>query len=222
MSKLKYQDYEHLINKRVKVIIDAIDSTCEEKILQFSETHNCFVTSDGWVVLDILEEKSSESNQNKESELTMNEVSRLKINAMLGYSSSLIGKYYRWGGEGPDFDCSGLVQEALRSIGLDPKGDQTADALYEHFKEGNGAVIPANEMEQQGDLVFWPRNGKKTHVAIVLDDNDQEFPSSIIEAGGGDSKCVDQESAQKSSAFVRVRPINYRGKSFVVVRPNYE
>lgn len=41
---------------------------------------------------------------------------------------------YEWGGD--DFagmDCSGFAQEILAAAGIDPKGDQTAQMLYNYF-----------------------------------------------------------------------------------------
>ena len=56
------------------------------------------------------------------------------------YALSFLGTPYRWGGDDPleGFDCSGLVQELLASIGSDPPGDQTSQKLYDHFSI-NGA-----------------------------------------------------------------------------------
>ena len=52
----------------------------------------------------------------------------------INYAKLFIGKPYLWGGEGPEgYDCSGFIQEVLSCIGLDPKGDQTAQGLYNYF-----------------------------------------------------------------------------------------
>ena len=65
---------------------------------------------------------------------------------MIQYSKTFIGKPYRWGGEGVlGFDCSGFIQEVLSCVGFDPKGDQTAQGLYNYFvkySKGSG-VAPA-------------------------------------------------------------------------------
>ena len=71
------------------------------------------------------------------------------------YAKTFIGTKYTWGGESADegFDCSGFVQECLRSQGLDPKGDQTAQMLYDHFTETAPSYTPA--IPSAGCLLFF-------------------------------------------------------------------
>jgi cell wall-associated NlpC family hydrolase len=45
------------------------------------------------------------------------------------YAESLIGSAYRWGGNGPHFDCSGLVLELLNAFGLWKGGDTTSGQI---------------------------------------------------------------------------------------------
>ena len=56
------------------------------------------------------------------------------MQTLTNYAKSFIGKPYSWAGETPmgGFDCSGLVQTILRSVGLDPAGDQSAQALMDY------------------------------------------------------------------------------------------
>ena len=48
---------------------------------------------------------------------------------------SYLGTFYTWGGDDPSgFDCSGLVIECLKSIGVLPRsGDWTANTLSKKF-----------------------------------------------------------------------------------------
>lgn len=129
------------------------------------------------------------------------------------YARCFIGKAYLWGNEGPaGFDCSGLVQEILRSRGIDPPGDQTAQMLHDYFKTQSGVMILASPVLSQarpGALVFYGKDASKiTHVALIID------PGQVIEAGGGGADTTTLEAAQRRSAMVRVRPWNYR-KDFV-------
>lgn len=126
------------------------------------------------------------------------------------YAGQLIGHPYRWGGEDPNggFDCSGLVQEILRGVGLDPAGDQTAQALYNHFK--NKEIIDV----RKGAIAFYGKSKTSiTHVAWLYADG------FIIEAGGGGSKTLALKDAIDHQAFVRLRPVNHRKDLVAVVDP---
>lgn len=134
------------------------------------------------------------------------------IDILTVYAMSFLGTPYKWGGANPieGMDCSGLVQEVLRSVGMDPPGDQTAQSLYEHFnKQGQNQVGP-------GALVFYGSDLKKiTHVAFCIDDNH------CIEAGGGGALTLTREDAARKSAFVRIRPVKNRKDVVAVVMPSY-
>jgi len=120
------------------------------------------------------------------------------IVTLIEYAKSFIGTPYIWGANGGGaFDCSGYVQEVLSFYGLDPKGDQTAQTLYNHFvKESNGSGI------QKNSLLFFGRSVSNiSHVGIAINANQ------FIEAGGGGSNCKTFEDARKYKAHVRIRPI---------------
>ena len=122
-------------------------------------------------------------------------------NIMIDYAKSFIGTPYLWGGESfGGFDCSGFVQEVLKCVGLDPKGDQTAQALYNYFsKKSLGSGI------QKGSLLFFGKSLEKiTHVAIAIDHYH------MIEAGGGGINTINVSTAIKQKAMVRIRPIKNR------------
>lgn len=137
------------------------------------------------------------------------------------YGRRLIGQPYIWGGEGPGFDCSGFVQECLRSIGLDPRLDQNTTALRNYFANKNHGKILNTSTDQLrvGDLIFWPKGGVKFHVAIVSEITG--IVIQILEAGGGTSKTKTSEEAQKHGAMVRQRTLLYRGQDFEFISPNY-
>lgn len=133
---------------------------------------------------------------------------------MVAYVASFVGLPYRWGGDDPiqGFDCSGLAQEALASVGIDPLGDQTAQGLYEAFK---GRSVPASGFPiAAGCLCFYGKSVKAiTHVAISIGEN------LMIEAGGGGSKTLTAADAAQQNAYVRMRPIHRRGDLVAVVDP---
>lgn len=107
------------------------------------------------------------------------------------------------------YDCSGLVQDLLAMIGMDPKGDQTAQALFDYFKTRSD-----EGPRDLGTLVFYgPSPLKITHVGMMLDDQ------TMIEAGGGGSKTTTLQEAIRSNAFVRLRPFNYRPDIVGILNP---
>lgn len=120
----------------------------------------------------------------------------------IDYAERFIGKPYIWGGDDPirGFDCSGLVQEILAAVGLDPAGDQNAEALYQYFKV-HGKVC---EVAEAGALAFFGKGPVATHVAFCIDG------SRMVEAGGGGSKTLTEADAIKQNAYVRIRPVDRR------------
>lgn len=98
---------------------------------------------------------------------------------------------YIWGGNNPaGFDCSGLVIEALKSVGVLPrKGDWTAAGLFTRFGGiGQAAARP-------GDRVFWDE--PIAHVEMIAHLGP---PKLSIGASGGGSWALDVEQARKNVA----------------------
>jgi len=108
------------------------------------------------------------------------------------------------------FDCSGFIQWCLQSVGMDPKGDQSAQALYEHFFE-LGFV---NALPKAGALAFYG-SPEISHIALCIND------MQVIEAGGGDSTTVNLEAAIKKQASVRIRPFDARKDLVSIIQPAY-
>ena len=128
------------------------------------------------------------------------------------FFQSALNTPYIWAGDSmtKGVDCSGFVQLALYAIGADPKGDQTADALYRHFKSptnGRGNVL------QFGTLLFFGREEKITHIAIALNQ------TSMIEAAGGGSKTKTVEDAIQQKAYVKITPIRRRSDLVAKILP---
>jgi len=127
------------------------------------------------------------------------------------YAWSFLGLPYIWGGDDPvrGFDCSGLVIEVLQSVGILPHGyDATADGLYRKFK--------AREVDKgrTGCLVLWLNaSGVALHVELMAD----EFHT--IGASGGGSATTSHQDAVDQNAFVKMRPLGYRGAKYRIVDP---
>lgn len=135
------------------------------------------------------------------------------MDKLISYAMSFLGTPYKWGGANrlEGLDCSGFVQEVLRSVGIDPPGDQTAQELY-------------NKLEPQsrfgtygaGCLAFYGKSLKEiTHVALMIDQY------RIIEAAGGGSKTLTLEDAKRDGACVRIRLLKHRNDFVGTLKPNY-
>ena len=124
------------------------------------------------------------------------------------YIQRFIGKPYIWGGQGPDgFDCSGLIIEVLRAAGkLGPLEDLNANSLYKKFQNGRQVKIPYH-----GCLVFWFKKYLAIHVEMLIDN------FHTVGASGGGSHVRTIEDASKFDAFVKMRPIGYRGKDYKII-----
>lgn len=134
------------------------------------------------------------------------------VTLMLQYAKMLLVRPYKWGGDDPlaGFDCSGYVQECLASIGMDPKDDQSAQALYDHF-----APISSRD-EGPGALIFFgPSVSKINHVALAVS------AKYMFEYGGGGSGTNTLNDAIKQNAYGRMRPIASRKDVVAIVMPRY-
>ncbi len=136
------------------------------------------------------------------------------MKTLCAYALSFVGIPYMWGGDDPmkGFDCSGLVQEILDSVGIDPPGDQTSQGLFDKFSMGGTKL----DKPQAGALVFYGKGPSKiTHIAFCIDDK------RIVEAGGGRSSTTSEEIAAAQNAYVRVRRYDRRRDIVGIYMPNY-
>jgi cell wall-associated NlpC family hydrolase len=130
------------------------------------------------------------------------------------YAWEFLGLPYRWGGDDPmyGFDCSGFVVEVLQGVGLlAHNSDYTANGLYIKYKNN---VQPVG---QEGCLCLWFNPaGIATHVEMFIDDRH------TIGASGGGSATTSTDAAAQQNAFIKIRPIGYRGTNYRIVDPFQE
>jgi len=132
------------------------------------------------------------------------------------YLKSWLGVPYAWGGDDfSGFDCSGLIVEVLQGVDVLPhNSDFRARDLYRRFAECR-AVNP-----QAGDLIFWFINfmGDEiaSHVEMLVS------PHFCIGASGGGGSVRTIQDAVRYNAFVKLRPLTYRGGNYKIVNPYEE
>lgn len=80
----------------------------------------------------------------------------VKIQKAFDFSSAQLGKWYLWGGTGPDrFDCSGLMLRSWQSAGVNlPRTAKEQSKFLPH--------VPLSEI-QPGDLVFFGGSESSIH-----------------------------------------------------------
>jgi len=116
-----------------------------------------------------------------------------------------IGKPYIWGGDDPilGFDCSGLVQEGIKGVGIIPRAiDFNADGLL-HIAFKTRPRLQINQLKP-GALLFWIRGGIIGHVEIVWAVIGVKILT--IGAAGGGSVTTSAEAAAKQNAYVKIMP----------------
>lgn len=126
------------------------------------------------------------------------------------YLQRFIGLPYIWGGDDPisGFDCSGLIVEVLQSVGLLNHGtDYSAAMLYKKFEDG------AVTQGYGGCLVFWYRDEEIIHVEMMIDD------FHTVGASGGGSTTTTIGEAIRANAFIKMRPLSYRGPCYLISDP---
>lgn len=127
------------------------------------------------------------------------------------YLWTLLGLPYAWSGDDSvgGYDCSGLVMEILKAVGLENhKTDKTADQLWLKYS------LTKVDFGCAGCLVFWfNADGRAIHVEMMAND------LHVIGASGGGSKTLTREDAIRHNAYVKLRPIGYRGMDFKIADP---
>lgn len=130
------------------------------------------------------------------------------------YALSFLGVPYKWGGSNPisGIDCSGLAQEILAASGLDKPGDQNAQAIYDN-------LLPISHSGVMGPGAFCFYGSDTEHIIHVTYAVNQ---FQCVGANGGGSNTLTQHDADKTNAFVKLRPVDYRKDLVAILMPKYK
>nr|WP_260860380.1 C40 family peptidase [Streptomyces cupreus] len=83
------------------------------------------------------------------------------VAAVISFLKAQVGDAYVMGGTGPNaWDCSGLVQAALRQAGVD------LPRVVQYQSTVDTGVLPSNL--QVGDILYWGAKGSAYHVGVYI------------------------------------------------------
>lgn len=135
------------------------------------------------------------------------------MKTLVEYAKNFIGIPYHYGGKTPmgGLDCSGLVEEILKSAGMLVGGDYSAQMIYDFL---SAKAMSSNK--GPGALIFFGASTKLIgHVGFMINDYQ------MIEAGGGTPAVKDLATAIQHEAYVKMRPISHRNDCVAIMMPNY-
>ena len=149
----------------------------------------------------------SEHGQNR-SYIQRNRV-MTNVQIATAFAFSMLGVPYIYGGQSrAGTDCSGLVQQILDQVGLDPKNDQNAQALFN--------ILKTKQIEKpcEGRIVFFGSKITRIHHVGYCISEDR-----MIEAAHGTSLCTTVEYSKKIGAQVEINLITRLSDRIAVVNP---
>lgn len=105
--------------------------------------------------------KSVNSSSSSGSNTTKVDAMMVKRNNLSQYGQKYVGTKYKYAGKDPKgFDCSGFTSYVMKSEGIQVSSSSRTQAT-------EGKAVPLNKVKP-GDLIFFGKNGKVSHVALVV------------------------------------------------------
>ncbi len=124
--------------------------------------HSCKDDYPGWIDVAHLKELKPASRPYEAPMLSADEI-KAKLSQAIAFAQAAMNvpNEYLWGGAvAPHYDCSGLVQAAFMSVGIQLPRDS-------YQQEDFTARVLAADL-QPGDLVFFGTRDRTTHVALYI------------------------------------------------------
>ncbi|WP_009632610.1 C40 family peptidase [Synechocystis sp. PCC 7509] len=128
------------------------------------EVYLCEDNYPGWLLAQDLDNLQVASNKYRAIALSSSEI-KSRLPQVIDFTIQAMQQpnYYLWGGTvAPNYDCSGLMQAAFKSVGVWlPRDAYQQEAFTQKISFED--LLP-------GDLVFFGANEKATHVGLCLGD----------------------------------------------------
>lgn len=144
------------------------------------------------------------------------------------FLAASLGTPYHYGGNNfiEGFDCSGFVMEYMKTYGIGPRQDSSAQMIHDYYLRNKSEVLYSydvdpsqwdpNDVPVVGTLIFFGRSTREiTHVAVMINGYQ------MVEAGGGDRSVLSAQEAAAKNAYVKVRPYKHGQKVQRWVLPRY-
>lgn len=119
----------------------------------------------GWVAIEDLDLIEPAAEAYRSIDVTLPEIT-IRLPQIIAYTQAAMRQpnHYLWGGTiGPNYDCSGLMQAAFLSAGIWIPRD-----AYQQADFAQSIDLPEAE---PGDLIFFSKSDRITHVGLYLGDD---------------------------------------------------
>ncbi len=126
----------------------------------------------GWISLSGLQSiQAAQASYHPPTPTASDIQARLPQVISFAHTAATRANYYLWGGTvGPNYDCSGLVQQSFVSAGIWlPRDAYQQEAFTQPMLNPDHPLADLSQL-QPGDLIFFGPPQKATHVGIYLGD----------------------------------------------------
>lgn len=139
------------------------------------------------------------------------------------FLASALGIPYHYGGNNPidGYDCSGFVMEFMHMFDVGPKGDASAQMIYDYYRKHldetvSGIGYDFTKPPPLGTLVFFGKDSKHiSHIGLMINQ------AQMAEAGGGTRDTLTEREAANNNAYIKIRPYTRRKDVVDMIVPKY-
>lgn len=169
----------------------------------------------GWLKVDDIEQLEPTQERDRPPVLSALEIQG-RLPAAIAFTQAAMQQpnYYLWGGTvGPNYDCSGLMQAAFASVGIQIPRDA-------YQQEAFTQAISLEEL-QPGDLVFFGSPEKATHVGLYLGEGQYIHSSGSDKGRNGIAIDVLSAGGDRVTEYY-YRQLRGAGRAIASYQPSYQ